>query len=146
MNFDLVAVCREFGFPILICAVLLVAIVWVAKQLIGAFKNRIETLEKIVASQGRQISELVEDRQKRSDAYGSGLKALVVESHEQSKETNRVSRETLSVMRQLIDCFRKLPCRVEEAIWDAAERRGHRAPTPSDLPDGPPTDRVMRHG
>ena len=58
---DFVAICREFGFPILSCVALFLAIIWVAKQLLGAFKSRIETLEKIVAAIERQYKIKIED-------------------------------------------------------------------------------------
>jgi len=74
-------VLREFGFPIALCAVLLLAIRFqnaqLAKayaQLVAAHMDRIRTLEGIVCRQGERIEGLEADRIRRADEYATSLK------------------------------------------------------------------------
>lgn len=78
-------VLKEFGFPVVLCGVLLLMIRWQNSQLVKggaalvrAHAERIEVLEGIVSRQGREIAELQADRLRRADAYAEELKAAAV--------------------------------------------------------------------
>lgn len=71
---------KEFGFPVALCAVLLLAIRYQNKQLQkasaqlnAALASRITVLEGVASTQAAQIAALEADRLKRADEYARSL-------------------------------------------------------------------------
>lgn len=136
---------RSFGFPIVLCGVLLYAIRHMAAKLVDAYTDRISTLEGIVRSLTRKVDELEADRLRRSDEYAHGLKATAERAGEQAREFTRTIRELLPLLRQLVDAINARPCHVEP------DYKPHATPRPlsaSDIPRSPAEEdtRTFRHG
>jgi hypothetical protein len=75
---------KEFGFPIALCVVLLLAIRFQNAQLQKAFAamaraqaDRIGVLEGIVTAQDQRIRGLEDDRLRRADEYAQSLRDVV---------------------------------------------------------------------
>lgn len=81
MDFStLLPVLKEFGFPVALCVVLLLAIRYQNKQLQkasaqlnAALASRITVLEGVASTQAAQIAALEADRLKRADEYARSL-------------------------------------------------------------------------
>jgi hypothetical protein len=78
---DWLPVAKDFGIPVAMCVVLIVAIRYQNAQLqkasaalIAALSARTSTLEKITSAQAERITALEADRLKRADEYAHSLK------------------------------------------------------------------------
>lgn len=148
---DIVSIIQQFGFPITLCVVLLLAIRQQNGTLVKAFTDRIRTLENIVKEQGIKIAELEQDRIRRADEYGHTLKDVAVRYASVIRDHDTVIRETLGVLRRLTDAVTTRPCMVD-AFADFAPSKWAKAsklPTSADLPADPSkleTDRFHNGG
>lgn len=137
----LLPVLREFGFPIVLCIVLL----WFIYRMVT---DRFRLLEKIIAKQGAQLEDLEADRLRRADAHAHELEAVANQFASESKEMRRVIGELLNFIRRLTDALHERPC------LDPDYRPHHvRTPPPpssDDVPSGPhdnpATSKDYKHG
>lgn len=80
---DLMPFLKEFGLPVALCVVLILAVRHQNNQLRAAFAalvkeqaDRIGVLEGITAAQGKRIKELEDDRLRRADEYANSLRDI----------------------------------------------------------------------
>ena len=140
---DILAILQQFGFPIALCAVLLLAIRQQNRQLVRSYTDRINTLEAIVKTQGEKIDVLQNQMVERTQEYANSLKDIAGRYASATHEVFATMRDILPVLRQLVRSIRETPCRYEQ------EHRPHPAPAPApeDLPADPrdrPTDKAMK--
>lgn len=105
-------VLKEFGFPVALCAVLLLAIRKQnkdltdayqkhIKQLTEAYCDRINTLETIVKDQGSKIDVLQNNMVDRTQEYANSLKDVAIRCANATHEVFATLREMLPVLRQM---------------------------------------------
>ena len=99
----LLPILKEFGFPIALCVVLLLAIRKQNGDLVKAYTDRITVLERIVKSQGDKIDDLERDRLRRAEEHGHTLKGIALAWSKSAADTSEVIRNTLAVIRKLCD-------------------------------------------
>jgi hypothetical protein len=143
----LIPILKEFGFPIALCGLLLIAISRQNAQLVKAYTDRIGTLEKIVRGLTEKVDELERDRIRRADEYGHTLKDLALRWSTTIREHNDLTRSTLAILRKLTDSITIRPCmmdRYEPHVYPTP-----RPPSSDEIPKDPAraeTDRLQSHG
>lgn len=144
---SIIPLLKEFGFPIALCGLLLIAISRQNAQLVKAYTDRISTLEKIVRGLTEKVDELERDRIRRADEYGTTLKDLALRWSTTIREHNDLTRSTLAILRKLTDSITIRPC-----MMDRYEPHAHPTPRPpssDEIPKDPAqaeTDRLHIHG
>ena len=141
---------KEFGFPIALCGLLLLAISRQNAQLVKAYTDRIGMLEEIVKGLNDKVDELERDRIRRTDEYGHTLKDHALRCSTTIREHNALTRSTLAILRKLTDSLTLRPCMQDHQ--DRYDPRAHRTPRPpssDELPKDPTRaeiDRLQAHG
>lgn len=111
---------KEFGFPLVLCGVLMWAIKHMAKQImaeskahINALKDRVDTLESIVTAQGQEIHNLQEDRLRRADEYARTLKDIAGRYSKVVTDHDAWSKQAFALLSRLIDIWQVRPCMLD---------------------------------
>lgn len=136
---DLIPLLKEFGFPIVLCGVLMWAIFHMAKRLaaeskahiasikdqheqfvasltdqnkrlITALNTRIDTLEKVLEERDDTIKALHSDRLKRSDSYATDIKDVMSRYAKVLAEHDAWSKQAFGLLSRLIDAWQDRPC------------------------------------
>ncbi len=143
-----IAAAKEFGFPIVLCAVLLLAIRWQNAALVKAYTDRIRALEGLVLVLTTKVDQLEQDRIKRADDYASTLKSIALAWSAATRETNEITRNVLSVLRKLCESTATMAENLGSPSGQHPVRRPvtpvpHHSEVPRD-PAQPTTDRTSR--
>ena len=136
---DILPLLKEFGFPVALCVVLLLAIRQQNGQLVKAFTDRIKTLESVVRDQGVKIADLESDRIRRADEYAQTLKDVAARYATVVREHNAWNQRMMDVLSRLVDSIQIRPCMMER--YEQHESRVHqKVPSSSEIPAPPRHD------
>lgn len=136
---QIISLLKEFGFPIGLSIVLLYAI-WkqnaiVQKSnaaLVALQTERINTLEAIITALTKKVDSLEKDRIQRADEYSLSLKDIAGRYASAVREQNQISRQSMTVLAQLIDAIKIRPCQLDS--FTPTPVVPPRAPSAHDLP------------
>lgn len=146
----LLPILKDFGFPIALCIVLLLAIRHQNAALVKAYTDRILVLEKIVKANTDEIHELQAERIKRADEYGHTLKDMAIRYSNTIRDHDQLMKSALNVLRQLTDAVAARPCMADPPYHPhPLAHKVIRTPSSSEIPADPsksPTDRYGNGG
>lgn len=146
----LLPILKDFGFPIALCVVLLLAIRQQNAQLVKAYTDRILTLERIVKVNTDQIHELQAERIRRADEYGHTLKDMALRYANTIRDHDALMRTALDVLRRLTDAIAVRPCMIDSHYQPHPQARpAVKVPSSDEIPADPakaPTDRYGNGG
>jgi len=137
------AILKEFGFPIALCVVLLLAIRNQNSQLVKAYTDRISTLERLVRELTSKVEVLEKDRIRRADEYASGLQEIAGRFGDQAREFSRTIKEVIPVLHRLVDALGGRPCMHDQG-YEYKPHHTPRPPSKADIPKEPESGKYER--
>lgn len=143
---------RDFGFPIALCVVLIIAIREMMLRLMKAHAEtvrvqaeRIDTLEEIVTTLHTKVDTLQTQQLSRAEEYGNSLKDVASRYATAIRDTNAWGREMTTALRRLADAVAELVKMTRKEYAPTP-----RPPSSDEIPTPPAkdasTDRIFRHG
>jgi hypothetical protein len=136
---SLIPVVKEFGFPVALCVVLLLAIRQQNAQLVKAFTDRIKVLEKVVEEQGERIIKLEADRLRRAEEYAQTLKDIAARYAKVVTDHDAWSKQAFALLSRLIDVWQTRPCMIDRYEPHPAQPQT-RVPSSAEIPTPPRHD------
>jgi hypothetical protein len=148
---SLLPLLKEFGFPVALCVVLLLAIRQQNGQLVKAFTDRIKTLERVVQEQGEtielhrhEINKLQAEMLRRADEYGHTIKDVASRYAAVIRDHNAWNQKMMDVLARLVDSIQIRPCMMDG--YAPHPHHPSKVPSSSEIPAPPiheaPTDRL----
>lgn len=133
---DLLPLLKDFGFPVALCGVLLLAVRHMFTTYDRAQKARIGAIEAALAEEQARSRQTTTDAAKRADEYSAVLQGLLSRHEASLAAHNNLTRQTLDILRRLVDALAARPCLVEDYRPHSA------APSPDARPSVPPRREV----
>lgn len=107
---DILAIFKDFGFPVALCAVLLLAIRHMAQTLVKAYTDRIKALENAVSDLQAKYAVAQADIVVRSDRHAAELKAVAERNAKVIQDHDAWTKQAFSILSRLIDSWQARPC------------------------------------
>ena len=144
----IIPILKDFGFPVALCGVLLLAMKHMQAQLTKAYIDRINTLEGIVKTLSKEVDELQSDRLRRSEEYAHSIKDIAGRFGTMVRESHEMWKQVLAALRTIAAEMQHMSGRPCQAQPDYDPHPAARTRTPShiDIPNDPPSDRTHRNG
>lgn len=146
---DLLAIFKDFGFPVALCVVLLLAIRHMMRTLVKAYTDRIGALERAVVDLQQRHAAAQADIVARSDRHAHDLKQVAERYAKVVQDHDAWTKQAFGILSRLIDAWQSRPCMFDPHSPPPPEPPLTRRSTPSSTelpppPEPPQTERSRK--